>query len=292
MITKEVVLALTNHSVMRWILIVVVLTLTTVFARIVSKILKGSLDRHSSFLKVDHTQFVIFRHFVTGMIYLVGFGVVIYMIPSLRALSVSLLASAGVLAVVLGLASQKAFSNIISGIFIAIFKPFRVGDIIKFEDKRGTVEDITLRHTVVRNFENKRFIVPNSIISDEIIENYNISDESICVFIEFDISYDSDLKKALKIMEKEALKHPNTIDPNKNKDKSNKSYKPKIQTKVIGFGDSSVKLRAWVWAKNPNSGYHLKWDLNQSIKLRFDKEGIEIPYPYRTLVYKKDMKKK
>ena len=62
-----------------------------------------------------------------------------------------------------------------------------------------------------------------------------------------------------------------------------------VIVRVIGFGDSSVNLRGYIWSKDHISGFYLKCDLFKSVKERFDKEGIEIPFPYRTIVYKKDI---
>ena len=269
------------------ILIIIILISALIIERIVRKLLHKSFEKSSKFIKVDHTQYAVLKHITSAVIYMVGIGVAIFMIPALKTLSISLFAGAGVLAIVIGFASQTAFSNIVSGIFIAIVKPFRVGDTIQFgsnSDKRGTIEDITLRHTVIRNFENKRFVVPNSIISNEIIENYNLGDDKICRFVEFGISYDSDIDKAMKIMRSEAMKHPHLLD-NRKKEEKDKGI-PAVVIRVIGFSDSSVNLRAWVWTKDPPSAYELGCDLNKSIKERFDKEGIEIPFPYRTIVYK------
>lgn len=182
-----------------------------------------------------------------------------------------------------------AFSNIVSGVFLAIFKPIRVGDRVKVGSSiTGTIEDITLRHTVIKTFENKRVIIPNSVLSNEVIENANLGDEKVCKFVEMSISYDADIDKAMKIMEKQALKHPLCIDNRSKKERDAKE--PQVLVKVIGFGDSSVNLRAYVWASDPKSAFFMGCDLNKSIKETFDKEGIEIPFPYRTIVYKKDMK--
>ena len=91
----------------------------------------------------------------------------------------------------------------------------------------------------------------------------------------------------MKIIREEAEKHPKIYDNREEEQKKEKE--PIVKVKVIGFGDSSVNLRAWVWAKDPADSFAMSCDLNKSIKERFDKEGIEIPYPYRTIVYKKDM---
>ncbi len=279
-------------SIDRIILIIGILLITFFLAKIISRILQKSFNNSSSVLKVDPTKYRFIKYLVTAIIYILGLSVAIYMIPSLRNLAVSLLAGAGVIAIILGFAAQQAISNIISGVFIVIFKPFRLGDRIDIGSSTGMigiVEDITLRHTVIRNFENKRIIIPNSIISNETIENSTIGDEKICKWVNMSISYDSDVKKAKKIMAEEALKHPLHIDNRRDENKSKGI--PVVGVRVVGYGDSSVNLRAYVWTENPLNSWILGCDLNESIKERFDKEGIEIPFPYRTLVFKDEKKK-
>jgi small-conductance mechanosensitive channel len=94
----------------------------------------------------------------------------------------------------------------------------------------------------------------------------------------------------MKIMREESEKHPNCYDNRTEEEKKNKE--PIVKVRVIGFGNSSVNLRAWVWSEDAGKGFVMACDLNKSIKERFDKEGVEIPFPYRTIVYKKDIKKK
>ena len=276
-----------------WILpfvILFILILTTITNKYFIALLDKYVSSKSKKFKIDKTQFVILKHLISGIIYLLGISFSIYLIPPLKAVSISIFASAGVVAVIAGFASQKTLSNVISGIFIAIFQPFRVGDIIKFEKNVGVVEDINLRHTIIRNFENKRIIVPNSVISETIIENYDIDDEKICRFIEFNISYDSDIDKAIHVMAQQIKKHKDFLDIRTESEKL--EHIPAVKIKVIGFGESSIKLRAWVWAKDPITGYYMNWDLNKDIKEAFDKNEIEIPYPYRTIIYKEGKIKK
>ena len=272
------------------ILFVLTITITFIIASIVNITLKKYFSKAAERLNIEKARYSVFTKLIVFFIYLIGIFLALISIPPLKTLSLSLFAGAGVLAAIIGFASQKAVSNIIAGIFIAIFEPFRVGDTIKIEDRLGKVEDITLRHTIIRNFENKRFIMPNAFISEQVIENFNITDEKTCWFVDFGISYDSDIDKAIKIMQKEAVKHPLFLDNRSEEEKWGDH--PLVRVRVMGFSDSSVNLRAWVWAKDPASAFKLGTDLNKSIKERFDKEGIEIPFPYRTIVYKKDMKKK
>jgi small-conductance mechanosensitive channel len=290
MIQLAPILNFFDNGIGRAIVIIIILVLTFIIERIVRAFFNKHMNKSTKLIKVDHTQFTVFKHLLSAIIYILGISVAIYLIPTLKTLSISIFASAGVLAIIIGFASQQAFSNVISGIFIAIFKPFRVGDMIKFGERIGTVEDITLRHTVLRNFENKRVIVPNSVISNEVIENFHIGEEKICRYVEFGISYDSDVDKAMKIIAEESAKHPEFVDTRSEKEK--KSKKSKVEVRVMGYGDFTVNLRAWVWAKDPKAAFRLGTDLNRTIKQRFDKEGIEIPFPYRTIVYKKDLRKK
>jgi len=271
--------------------IFIVLLVTVIFARIIRHVLDNFVTKKSRLIKVDPTRYAFLKHFVTAVIYIIGISVAIYMIPSLKSLSVSLFAGAGVLAIIIGFASQQAFSNIIGGIFISISKPFRLGDRLKIgTDVYGIVEDLTLRHTVIRTFENKRILIPNSIINSQKIENYDIGDHKICRFLNYSISYDSNIDKAIKIIQEEAMKHPDFLDNRDYEEK--KQNHPPISVRVVGFGESSVNLKAYVWAIDQGVAFRMGCDLNKSIKERFDKEGIEIPFPYRTIVYKKDINKK
>ena len=257
---------------------------TIVVAFLVNRFFRRMIKKSTEALKNDPTNYQFLRHAIVAIIYIVGFSMAVYMLPNLRALASSLLAGAGILAVAVGFASQHALSNIISGVFIVIFKPFRVNDRLVLRDLAGVVEDITLRHTVIRNFENRRILVPNSVISNEIVVNADYADGKICKWIEIGISYDSDIDKAKAIMKEEVLAHPLLIDART--PEQIEEGKEKVDVRVIGLGDFSVNLRAWAWAKDNADAFALGCDLMESIKKRFDKEGIEIPFPYRTLVFK------
>lgn len=114
--------------------------------------------------------------------------------------------------------------------------------------------------------------------------NFRIDDPKVCEYVEMGNSYDSDVDLAMKIMREEALKHPSYIDNRTPQERA--EGVPTVRVRLIGFGDSSVNLRAYVWVNDPVSGFLLRFDLYKSIKKRFDEEGIEIPFPYRTLVFK------
>ncbi|PKL89453.1 MAG: mechanosensitive ion channel protein MscS [Ignavibacteriae bacterium HGW-Ignavibacteriae-2] len=279
-----------QNEILKYTIIIVV---TTILAAVTSKLLRAVLDKFihtsSKVMNVDETNYNFFKNAITFFVYSIAVLIIFNSIPALKDFGVTMLASAGILAAILGFASQEAFSNIISGVFIVLFKPFRVGDNIKINENGGIIEDITLRHTIIRNFENRRLIIPNSVINSAIILNSTISDPKICNFLEMGISYDSNIDKAMEIIVEEALKHPNFYD-NRTKEEIAANSSP-VLVRVLGYGDSAINLRAYIWSKDSGEGFQLKCDLYKSIKTRFDDEEIEIPFPYRTIVYKKEVKK-
>jgi len=232
----------------------------------------------------DATRYKFLRNGLRFLMGLIAFAAIIYVIPSFKHLAMTLFAGAGILVAVIGLAMQRVFSNIISGIFIVSFKPFRVGDLIKIGDLHvGTVEDITLRHTVIVTFENRRVIIPNAVISDETIVNSSIVDETTCEFIEVGISYESDLDKALAILQQECESHPTCID--RRTAHELEKGDPKVVVRLVNIGESNLVLRASVWALDPIGARVMHYDLNRTLKLRFDREGIVLPYPQRTITF-------
>jgi small conductance mechanosensitive channel len=263
----------------------IVLAIAFVVGRILRFVLGRFLRASARKLKVDPTRYNFFKNAVDFIVFLIAAIVIFRSIPALHTFGTTLLTGAGVLAAIVGFASQSAFSNIISGIFLVIFKPFSVGDRVKIGQLyTGDVEDITLRHTVIKDFENRRVVIPNSVISNETIINSTITDEKVIMFLEFTISLDSDINKAIKILQEEAIKHPFCIDNRTHEELQKGEHQ--VLVRLITFLDSGLQLRAYCWARNPNEGFELKCDLHKSVKLHFDKEGIEIPYPYRILLHK------
>lgn len=277
------------YSLTKEIQIVILLSIIFISAFIVSRIIriliKRSFLKATSKSKTDLTRVKFFKNAASFIVWLIALGVFVSLIPELRALAVTLFAGAGLLLAILGFAAQEAFSNIVSGIFIVIFRPFRVGDMIKVDTlDYGIVEDITLRHTVILNFQNKRLIIPNSRISSDTIINDSIGDLEVCTYIELGISYDSDQDLAIKIIQEVAESHPISFD---NRTKAEKlEGLDVIEVRLLGFEDSSVQLRAYVWSKDPVGSFRMHSDINKAVKKRFDNEGIEIPFPHRTLVFK------
>lgn len=258
---------------------------TAIVATVFSKLFNRFMLRNSEIVKSNPTNYRFIRHTVIALIYIIGFSWAVYHIPSLRTVASSLLAGAGILAVAIGFASQQALSNIISGIFVVIFKPYRINDRIIIKDTlQGIVEDITLRHTVIKDLENRRIVIPNSIISNDIIVNIDLNDMRVCRLLNIGISYDSDIELARKIIKEEALNHRFFIDQ-RTRQQIDEGMEL-VPVRLISYGQSSIDLRAWVWANNAPDGFVMHCELLENIKKRFDAEGVEIPFSYQTLVFK------
>lgn len=149
---------------------------------------------------------------------------------------------------------------------------------------------VILANIVIRNFEDQRIIIPNSTISNERLVNAHYEESKVCRFVDVGICYDSDIDLAKKIMADEIENHALSIDNRTPEEK--KDHEPVVTVRVVMLADSSVNLRAWAWAETPADGYVLFTDVIENIKKRFDKEGIVIPFPQRTLSYLKQDEKK
>ncbi|MCM1987095.1 MULTISPECIES: mechanosensitive ion channel family protein [Methanococcoides] len=267
-----------------------IVILTFVSAKMADRLLKAYFQFASKKMKIDETTYGLVRRIIVAMVYFSGFLVIIFNIESLRDLSIALFAGAGFAGIVVGMAAQNTLSNIIAGVALATFRPFRVGDLLTIHGEYGKVTDITLGYTKIKTWDNRRLNIPNHIISDEAIINWSIDDPTVNWTVDIGISYDSNIDLARSIMIDEASKHKNVM--------SYESILPhnyhakrgdEISVLLTELGDFAVNLRLYVWVRDRSIAYSTGCDLRESIKKRFDAEGIEIPFPYRTIVYKKDI---
>ncbi len=228
--------------------------------------------------KIDKTVI----HYVVRVkdLLIVIIALIIYasLVPGLRALFGTLLAGAGITALVVGFAAKSTMANLISGLSLAIYRPFRIGDMVDIEGQYGIIEDITLRHTIVLTWQQKRLIIPNAKLDEMTLINYSIIDPRVLCTVEMSVSYDTDIDLARRLILEEVFKCPHR-DP--------KGEEPIVR--VISHGDFSIGLRIYVWVSNVGDMWLTRFWLFEHVKKRFDIEGVEIPFPYRTVVFKKDL---
>ena len=174
------------------------------------------------------------------------------------------LAAAGV---AIGLALQGSLSNFAGGIMLLILKPFRIGDSIEAKGHIGTVERIGMFYTTIIKFGNERVIIPNGPLFSDNIINYSQNTTRRHNII-VGIGYGSDLKKAKEILYRLAKECPTALQ------------EPPAVVYVEELADSSVNLSLRIWSNTENY-LETRFYLIEQIKLTFDKEGIEIPFPQR-----------
>ena len=267
------------------ILVLVTLTIAIVISFLVRRLINFLIQKNSELLNVNPTNFIFLRNAIAPLIYGIATIWIFYKIPYFNSLGKAMFAGAGVLAAIIGFATQKAFSNIISGIFILLFKPFRVGDIIQIDSsKKGIVEEITLRHIILKDYEFHRIIIPNNLINEKIIVNSSLTDEKIRKHIEVVIGYDSDIDKAMNMLKNILHEHKLAID-NRSTEEIAKGVQQE-EIRVIELGNFGVKLRGYVWVKNNSDAFDLKCDVLYQIKKQFEANDIEIPYPYQNNINK------
>ncbi|MDO5425322.1 MAG: mechanosensitive ion channel family protein [Eubacteriales bacterium] len=262
-------------SEMKWLVIIFeaafLLALTYVAVRLINRAFDRTKNPRNLNLKF-------LKSFLTGLVWVIGIVQIIALIPGMSNFTQTVLAGSGIVAVVIGLAAQESFGNLISGMIIAIFHPFQVGDRVHLLDNdiTGWIEDITLRHTIIRTFTNSRIIIPNSEMSKEKIENADFSDSGASAVINVSVAYESDLEKAMKIMARAIGDHPLFYDTRTEEQKA--AGVEKVRVFVEDFGDSGIVLRASMWTKTIAENFGACSDARLEIKKAFEREGIEIPY--------------
>lgn len=261
---------------------VCIILIYTLIAWIIKKLIFRSIRR-----KIKVNTKVILR-LVKITIYTITIYSSLSLITPLENVLGKIWGSAGILAVVIGLAAQEAMGNFVNGLLITTFKPFKIGDLVKVDNGEyvGYIVDISLRDTVIQTYENTRVIIPNSTMNKAVLENVSRNDDTKGNFLELGISYESDIDKAMKIIQEEVLKHPNFQDPRTPEEKE--KGVPPVTVRLVDFQDSAMLLRTTIYSVSNAQGVAMLCDLRLAIKKRFDKEGIEFPYPHRTIHFKNE----
>jgi len=181
----------------------------------------------------------------------------------------TLLGAAGVAGVAVGFAAQTSLSNLISGLFLIGEKPFQIGDVLKVGELAGVVDSVDLLSVKIRTFDNKLVRIPN----EQLIKTQftNVTRYPIRRYdIDIGVAYKEDVAKVIKVLSDVADRNPYSLD------------EPAPIIIFKGFGDSALEFMFGVWFSKSDF-LQLRNSIMREIKERFDAEGIEIPFPHRTL---------
>jgi small conductance mechanosensitive channel len=178
-----------------------------------------------------------------------------------------LLAGLGVVGFVIGFALQDALSNFAAGAMILIYRPFDVGDLVEIGGVSGKVNNMSLVNTTVLTLDNQTLIIPNSKIWGDVVKNVT-AQTMRRVDLKFGISYGDDIPKTERILQEIIDSHDKILT------------EPKSIVRLHELADSSVNFVVYTWVDRDDY-WDVYWDLTRSVKMRFDEEGISIPFPQR-----------
>jgi len=178
----------------------------------------------------------------------------------------------GALGVGLGFGLQKVAANYISGFIILLDRSIRIGDTVAVAGERGQVTSITTRYTVLKNNAGSEAIIPNETLIGSVVQNETLSDQRVRITLPVQVSYGSDLERAMAIMVEAARAQPRTL------------VEPAPAAFVMAFADSGINLEVGFWIENALDGaLALRSAVNLAIWHGFQAAGIEIPFPQREI---------
>lgn len=207
---------------------------------------------------------------LTKLVYYLGFVFVAILALNQMGLELgAVLGAAGVAGIAIGFAAQTSLSNIISGFFLIAERPFKVGDVIEVGGTTGTVDSIGLISLTLRTFDNRSVRIPNeSLVKDKVT---NITRHPIRRFnLEIGVAYHEDIDRILSLLGEIAFENEFCLD------------EPSPLLRFSGFGDSSLNFFVGAWCVQADY-LALSNSLPRDLKERFDREGVEIPFPHRVL---------
>lgn len=234
------------------------------FGRMIARVIKKMVTKAMNNAKLDTTLV----SFISNIAYaLISAFVFIAALNKLGIQTASLVAIIGAAGLAIGLALQGSLSNFAAGVMIILFKQFRVGDFIEAGGVSGTVDTLDIFNTVLLTANNQRIIVPNASITSGAITNYSTFDTRR-IDITVGIGYEDDINKARSIITNIMEQDSRII--------GDKGYTILVKE----FGDNSVNLAVRCWTANGDY-WNALFDLQESIKNAFDKEGVSFPFPQR-----------
>ena len=253
-------------------LILIILSVTLALAKIAAGFVQMSTTRTRGALPST----TIFSNLTKILILVIG---VLIILQTLGISITPLITAFGIGGLAVALALKDTLSTLFSGIHILITKQVRVGDYIKLETgEKGYVTDIAWRNTTIRMLPNNIVVIPNSKLASTIITNYYLPKQELSVLIQVGVSYDSNLEKVEKVtieVAEEVMREVSGSIP---------EFKPFIRYHT--FADFSINFTVILRVKEFVSSYLIKHEFIKRLHKRYKEEGIEIPFPIRTIIQK------
>ncbi len=263
-------------QLLKFLVFILILFATRLIARLTSRVvLKAVVQPHLRMSKLMQDFFVSMS---SKLIYFIGILIAFSKIGLDLA---PVLTGFGVAGIIIGFALQDTLSNFASGMMLLIYRPFDVGDLVEAGSVSGKVSHMSLVNTTIKTFDNQIIILPNSMIWGDVIKN--VTHERVRrVDMVFGIGYEDSIEHAEKILAEIVDAHPAAL----------KKPEPNIRVHTLGASSVDFIVRPWV---KTDDYWDVYWDITREVKLRFDKEGISIPFAQQDVhvhFAKKDKKPK
>jgi small-conductance mechanosensitive channel len=255
--------------------VIIILSITLAVANLSGKIFRNYIQKSDLPIPTTGLAYGILK----GVIISIGFLIIL----SVLGISIApLLTALGVGGLAVALALQDTLANLFAGIHILMEKSIRVGDFVRLETgQEGYVEDITWRTTRVRMLPNNIVVIPNSKLSQSVVTNYHLPEKRMSLLIPVGVSYSSDPEKVEQILVEEAKKAVGDVP--------GLLGEPEPFVRFIpGYGDSSLDFTLICQVGEFVDQYLAQHELRKRIFKRFKKDGIEIPFPHRTVYLREE----
>ncbi len=263
----------THLSILHKTLLVIVIFSATV---VLARISVGFVNLYAARVKGVLPSTSIFVNLTKLLVFLVG---VLIILQTLGISVTPILTALGIGGLAVALALQDTLSNLFSGLHIIVSRQVRPGDYVRLDSgEEGYVADITWRNTTIRTLPNNMVVVPNSRMASSVVTNFFLPEKEMVFFIEVGVSYECDLDKAEQVTTetaKEVMKEVSGGVP---------QFEPFIR--YHSFGDYSVKFTVILRAREFTDQGLIKHEFIKRLHERYRKEGIQIPFPTRTVYMK------
>ena len=202
------------------------------------------------------------RRLAVVAVLFVGVTLALIQIPQVGSLARGMAASAGITALIVGLAARSVIANFLSGLIIAFSQPVRIGDYVAVDDAVGVVEEVRLTYTHIRSDDNRRVLIPNDLLTSKVIHNYSLVDPASSVAVEFEVPVAAPVGAVCSAALEEAERlggHPHGAPPN---------------LEVTAVTLDAVRLRLTVWGETRQDAAGLAEQAQRAILARLQSEGL------------------
>jgi small-conductance mechanosensitive channel len=245
-----------------WIQRVIVAGVVLLVAVIAARLVDRTISRRFELRPETMTVYRVLRRSVFAVIIGVGVLSALLVIPAVRTVAGSILASSAVIALVVGLAAQSTLSNFVAGILVAFAQPLRLGDSVAVAGASGTVQQIGLTYTVIRAHDGARYFVPNAKLASDTIRNATIAGAEFLVAVRVTVPLTADLDRVLAVLLEEAQRLPDDMTVRE----------PNVH--VSQLDPSGAVVTAEVWSRTAAQADELASILRRAASERLKAEGI------------------